>query len=153
MASLECGICGNGIHYHDEADGTQILFIKLAEWNRLIKTDMFISRYLLDGTEDYCFAWKCKACGSLIMLDPVTWQVTNKYKPSETAMKDSTDSEQYIVFDDTTWDKITEERIRGEELFIKYPDLEMTQALVNKDGMVIYSGESRKGIINSYIAQ
>ena len=63
MASLECGICGNGIHYHDEADGTQILFIKSIEWERLLKTDMFISRYLLDGTNDYFYAWKCKACG------------------------------------------------------------------------------------------
>lgn len=152
MASLECGICGNGIHYHDEADGTQILFIKSSEWERLLKTDMFISRYLLDGTNDYFYAWKCKACGSLMTLDPSTWQVINNYSLSEDTMDEKTDLDQYVVFDDITWDKITEERIQGKDLIIKFPELLVTRAKVNKNRIVLYSNDALTDIIGLYKA-
>ena len=152
MTSLECGICGNGIHYHDEADGTQMLFIKSSEWERLLKTDMFISRYLLDGTNDYFYAWKCKACGSLMTLDPLTWQVINNYSLSEDTLDEKTDLDQYVVFDDITWDKITEERIQGKNLIIKFPELLVTRAKVNKNRIVLYSNDALTEIIGSYKA-
>ena len=152
MASLECGICGNGIHYHDEADGTQILFIKTSEWERLIKTDMFISRYLLDGTEDYFYAWKCKNCGSLITLDPVTWQVINTYSLAEENVDEKTDHDQYIMFDDITWDKITEERIQGKDLIAKFPGLIVANATVNANSINIYSSDDLTDIVGSYKA-
>ena len=85
-------------------------------------------------------------------LDPLTWQVINNYSLSEDTMDEKTDLDQYVVFDDITWDKITEERIQGKDLIIKFPELLVTRAKVNKNRIVLYSNDALTDIIGSYKA-
>lgn len=51
-------------------------------------------------------------------LDPVIRQVINTYSLAEENVDEKTDLDQYVVFDDIIWDKITEERIQGKDLIV-----------------------------------
>ena len=96
MASLKCSNCGFGIHYHDEPNGTEYVFIKLTEWERLIETKLNVSRYLLDGTEDYLYAWKCKECGAFMFMDNKIGFVNKVFVPAEECKTEVICNNKYI---------------------------------------------------------
>lgn len=121
MASLKCSNCGNGIHYHDEANGTQIIFFTEDEWNRLTESEMYVSRYTLDGGDYYTF-WKCPECGALHRFDSESNKVRAVYKKKEEYCSLNNNCECYVGYVDYDWDQITEGQIVGKEIDAKYPN-------------------------------
>ena len=122
MASLKCSNCGEGIRYHDEADGTQYIVFPEKIWNNLMESKMFVSRYILDGTNDYHIAWKCKKCGTIHIFKQENTEVLSVYRPIEIDNANMYQNARYVVFSDLDWDTITEDQIYGTDISEKFPD-------------------------------
>jgi len=129
MASLKCSNCGCGIHYHDEADGTQLIAFKESVWNKLLNSDIPVSRYMLDGTEDYLEIWKCKNCETLHIFNGV--DVSAAYRKTVNTAVESASGEKYVGYVDTDWGIITEEQILGSDIVKKYPDCKKIRLVIS----------------------
>ena len=141
MASLKCSKCGYGIHYHGEADGTQTILFREEVWNNLTYSDMIVSRYTLDGTNDYLTIWKCKECESIYLFQGMTTKVFRAYQliHKNVILDDSV--EKYIGFIDIDWDIITEESIRGEEIFDKFPECKPLKVDISEQYLIMYNSD------------
>lgn len=139
MASLKCSNCGCGIHYHDEADGTQLIAFKESTWNDLANSDIPVSRYILDGTDDYIEIWKCKNCKTLHVFDGV--DVSAAYRKIEGITEEPVSGEKYVGYVDTDWSIITEERISGREIVKKYPDCKKIRIVKTEDFLYLSCDE------------
>jgi len=122
MASLKCSNCGNGIHYHDEADGTQYIVFFEMDWKNLVKSDLRVSRYILDGNVEYYIAWKCSKCGTIHIFKYDSTTVISAYKRVELKYNNNITEGNYIAFSDEDWDIITETQILGKDITEMYPD-------------------------------
>lgn len=141
MASLKCSNCGCGIHYHDEADGTQLIVFKESVWNNLLNSDIPVSRYILDGTEDYLEIWRCKNCETLHIFDGV--DVSIAYRKIDNVTKEPVNGENYVGYVDTDWSIITEDRILGREIAKKYPDCKKIR-IVKSDAFLYLSYKEKE---------
>lgn len=138
MASVKCNKCGYGIHYHGEPSGIEYTFIVESDWGR-ITSARFNARskeYSDDKTapllfrsdtieEDFANAlirfWKCPSCGSLIFFDK-EGKVTKTYVPiNHPSSLDITPDISGIVYDDFSWDSLTEAAIPDAEISQLYP--------------------------------
>lgn len=147
MASIRCSCCENGIHYHDEANGTQFLAFRKKTWEKLAASDLWISRYILDGTEEYYVIWKCENCGAIHIFEADSPDLKAVYKKVG-EVNDTDDLETaFVAYSDYEWEKITESRITGAVLPTQFPDLEIIHASCNGDTLLIKSSkdsETRK---------
>lgn len=136
MASIQCSKCNTGIHYHGESNGIQYYFIKKNDWKKICtsyfdKYNKIFSEGNLpklfrsdtieeDFSNNIIKAWKCPHC-KLFMFFNRNDEITNEFEPikidNTNIISASTDSQtDYIVFDDFTWDKLTERAIPNNEI-------------------------------------
>lgn len=148
MATLKCSNCGYGIHYHDEPDGTQIIAFPEKVWDNLSESDLFISRYILDGTDDYLTIWKCHQCGSLHLFKTDETAVFKSFRNEENFIRK--DGEKYYSFSDYDWEKITEDRIKWAD-YIKIRNHINPQCLIiSPNHITFYSDNDLEKPIKSY---
>lgn len=137
MASIKCSCCENGIHYHDEANGTQFLAFRKETWETLTTSDLWISRYILDGTEAYYVIWKCDSCGAIHIFEADSPDLKAAYK-KVCVVSDTDDLDvAFVAYSDYEWAKITESRITGAVLPTQFPNLEIIHALRSGDSLLI----------------
>jgi len=122
MASLKCSNCGNRINYHDESDGTQYIVFSEHSWLRLIESDIYVSRYLLEDNVDLYFAWVCKECGAIHIFNQNSAIVSSTYRQVKSTEFDNKTSEKFIAISDINWDIITETQIYGKDISKLHPD-------------------------------
>jgi len=148
MASLKCSNCGNGIHYHDEANGTQYIIFNEKVWERLVNSDLYVSRYLLDGNEKYYLGWKCNQCGAIHIFNNDSAILLSSYKKAESKENNFLIGERYIAFSDIDWDTITETQIYGRDIIEKHPYCTKISIIQNNERFWIYNSNGFK--VNSY---
>ena len=151
MASLKCSNCGNGIHYHDEANGTQFIVFGESEWNELIASDLPTSRYLLDGTQKYYYVWKCDKCGSLHVFEAESNSVRHAYRKCETLKISLLQEETYIAYSDVDWDVITEDTIQGSDIEKHCPDSRRIRALTIGDDIYVFYDDAEEELAVHYV--
>ncbi|MBR4514155.1 MAG: hypothetical protein IKO61_04650 [Lachnospiraceae bacterium] len=102
MASIMCKKCNTGIHYHSEPNGIEYTFIKENDWiiicnscfdgkAKEMDTEKYYPKLFRTDTIEEDFseliykAWKCPACGSIIIFDAKgqpwkTYEICNEEK-------------------------------------------------------------------------
>ena len=148
MASLKCSKCGYGIHYHDEADGTQMILFKKFVWDELVHSNLSVSRYILDGTEDYYLIWKCKECGSLYFFRGKGTTVWRAYQIADN-IESNQYGESFVGFSDIDWDVITEEKITGKSIIEKFPRCKKLIFKMINDNLYLF--DSDKAVVPSKV--
>lgn len=133
MASLKCSNCGNGIHYHDEPNGTQYIVFNASVWERIVKSDKSIIRYILDENAEFYLVWLCKKCETLHVFYQDSTKLISAFKPSNAGELDIIRAEKYVAFTDADWELMTEPRTCGKEAEAK--------GLVHSCISVIQSGD------------
>lgn len=131
MATLKCKVCGTGIHYNSEPSGIECIFVKKEDW-MLICDSRFIAKnkemdtqgaypklYRSDTIEEdfsdkILKCWKCPECGSVYVFDE-KGNVISTYQKTEERSDELMICEG-ILFDDYSWDRITE---------LSMPDIEL----------------------------
>lgn len=141
MASIKCSCCENGIHYHDEANGTQFLAFRKETWATLTASDLWISRYILDGTEDYYVIWKCGSCGAIHIFEADSPDLKAAYKKVGVVSDTDDFDVAFVAYSDYEWEKITESRITGTDLSTQFPDLEIIHASCSRNALLIKSNK------------
>lgn len=145
MATLKCSNCGFGIHYHDESDGTQYILFEESVWKNLVKSDLYTSRYILDGNEEYTLLWKCKECGSIYLFESDYIHIKEAYKEVHEVISIDSNCKKYIAYSDVDWDKITEDRIYGRDIKKIVPECcELTLFISNQFCYVFKSDDLNK---------
>ncbi len=131
MASIQCSICGNRIQYHSEPSGVEYIYFRKGIWTdicsrcfdrddkQMDETGKYPKLYRSGTIEedfrgDYYKFWKCPKCNSLYKFTE-DGSVEQVYVTSDKAVAGEL-VEEGIVFDDYTWDRITEENIPDEKL-------------------------------------
>lgn len=138
MASVKCSKCGFGIHYHGEPNGTEYIFISKADWEEITSSRFKSGEKVFDGERDYpkLFRsdtieedfptavrkfWKCPKCGAILFFDD-KGNVINIFVPAEQDDSVSSDDiETGIIYDDYSWDTLTEASIADKSITEKYP--------------------------------
>lgn len=132
MASLQCGNCKYGIHYHDEPSGIEYVMIAFSDWAEITAAKFDPEKKILDKTgypklyrtdtieEDFPGAvkkfWKCPKCGTLFFFDE-NGKVITSYIPDTDSMPDIVERDWMgICFDDYQWGKLTEAALYDEQL-------------------------------------
>ena len=150
MASLKCSFCGEGIRYHDEADGTQYIVFRDMDWEILKKSELYVSRYMLDGNQEYFLIWKCKKCGTIHVFKDGGNAVTSAYKPIESRKNHITSGENYIAFSDYDWDTMTETRIYGKDIEKVCPNCKYYKITKTGKHLVITDSEAKEQSVFFY---
>ena len=138
MASVKCSKCGYGIHYHGEPNGTEYIFILKADWEAITSSCFDPKDKVLDSNKDYpkLFQsdtieedfpgavhkyWKCPKCGSLFFFD-AEGNVTRMFAPTdqEDSVSISDDIENGVIYDDYSWDALTEASIADNAITEKH---------------------------------
>lgn len=155
MAGLKCNHCGCSIRYHGELDGTELVMFTAEKWreittsvydpkNEVIHTEYVIpSPYLYqadtiydDFKGQYCKIWKCPNCGTLHIFNTKnSLEVVSVYTECNT-VTNIYGGEEYVIFDDITWDKITELSIPNKDIPALFKPSFL--AAITKTYMVIY---------------
>lgn len=159
MASLQCSHCKAGIRYHGEPEGIEYVFIKEIDWDRIISSrfDPLNKRYLEGSASPMLFqtdtieiefessvhkAWKCPKCKALMFFDK-NGKVAEAYKT--VLRREAGDTEggcRYVVFDDYSWDNITESAFPDWMIDKKFTPTAFAQ-LIDSNYLII----SRNGVI------
>ncbi len=157
MASLKCSKCGYGIHYHDEPNGTELHLFEKNEWLRLIKDTLPLSLYRLEGTKEHYYIWKCFECGSLhLFVKNSGVQIYGVYEtvndmPNTVEISRLTNG---ILFDDVTWDYITEFDMDWEDTKRKCEEInykiKCKYVRFNDEYILVYSDEDFKNLDSVY---
>jgi len=153
MASIQCSRCNQGIHYHSEANGIEYRLISKDNWSLICNSKFDKTRVEMDNTNTYpklfrsdtidedfsnniIVFWICPYCGSIIFFDN-EGNVTETFILSDEQYQ-LTDYTEGIVFDDYSWEKITDSCVPNNELkdtnpsaYIKMSD---TYICIVKDG-------------------
>ena len=85
------------------------------EWSKLIQTSLPISRYILDGPNNYLSIWKCPKCGTLHVFVGDNINLEKVYVPIEECTVDSDIKNTYLVFDSNSYERIAEAGINGSQ--------------------------------------
>ncbi len=139
MASVKCSKCGYGIHYHGEPNGIEYIFILNADWKAITSSCLTPKNKGLDTNKEYpkLFQsdtieedfpgavhkyWKCPKCGSLFFFDD-EGNVTKMFAPTEQDNSGpmSDDFETGVIYDDYSWDALTEASVKDNAIPEKYP--------------------------------
>lgn len=124
MASVQCPKCRNSIRYHGEPMGIEFVMISSENWERIIVSEFnpkikeyiddtsYPKLYRTDTIEDdfpgmIIKYWKCNECGTIMFFDGQN-RVREIYSEVVNYEGILEDGKEYMVFDDYTWDKITE---------------------------------------------
>ncbi len=133
MASIQCIKCKAGIHYHGEPEGIEYIFIKKKDWNKIISTrfDSRNKQYIngssspalyqtdtieSDFKESIMKAWKCPKCGAFIFFDEHKYVKRIYEEDNRIKYAERPDICEYVVFDDYSWDTITESAIPNRKI-------------------------------------
>lgn len=157
MASIQCSKCNTGIHYHGESNGIQYYFIKKNDWKKICtsyfdKYNKIFSEGNLpklfrsdtieeDFSNNIIKAWKCPNCG-LMMFFGKNGEIKKEFEPdinnNNNIFPNKPDSyKEYVVFDDYTWDKLTESAIPDNEIAKHYKPTHI--AKITTDTMSFYN--------------
>ena len=98
-----------------------------------------VSRYTLDGTDDYLAIWKCKECESIYLFQGMTTKVFRAYQLIHENMIIGDLQEKFIGFTDIDWDIITEESIKGGEIFDKFPVCKPLKVDITEQYLIMYN--------------
>ena len=138
MASVQCPKCRNSIRYHGEPMGIEFVMISSENWERIItskfnpKEKEYVDstkypKLLRTDTIEDDFPgmvikyWKCNECGSIMFFDGQN-RVREIYSEGGNYEGVLEGGKEYMVFDDYTWDKITEAALPVSSLAGKYND-------------------------------
>jgi hypothetical protein len=136
MASVKCGICGEGIHYHSMPNGIEYTFINNVTWDKICSSkfnsdqkeyglnQVYPKLYRSDTIEDdfeneIIKAWKCPNCKSILIFDKLC-NVTNTYYVCDD-IDEGNIIQEGVVFEDYLWDKLTERAVSDEKLVNQKP--------------------------------
>ncbi|MBQ1863241.1 MAG: hypothetical protein II561_10750 [Thermoguttaceae bacterium] len=124
MASLKCGKCKEGIHYHGEPNGIELHVFSSDVWKEVIESKynpeapkmhteyltpspyFYTSETILhDFKGMYCDIWRCPNCGTLHVFDAADGnRVASTYVPAETPFEvDTNQSFTHVIYDDFAW--------------------------------------------------
>ena len=123
MATLKCKVCGTGIHYNSEPSGIEYIFIKKEDWmlicdsrfsaekKEMDEQGVYPKLYRTDTMEEdfsdmIVKCWRCPECDTVYVFDD-KGNVTDVYQKDEAAVEEIILNEG-VLFDDYTWDRITE---------------------------------------------
>lgn len=138
MASTKCTKCGCGIHYHGEPCDIEYTFILESDWDRIISARFNASSkvYLNGSTSPLLFRsdtieddfsgaifkfWKCPICGSLIFFNN-EGQAIKTYVPMDQPASPVASYDIIgVIYDDYSWDALTEAAIPNTEIPQMYP--------------------------------
>ncbi len=172
MASLKCGNCKEGIHYHGEPNGIELHVFSSDVWKEVIESKynpeapkmhteyltpspyFYTSETILhDFKGMYCDIWRCPNCGTLHVFDAdhnvyvvKIWVPTKK--PIEV---DFSHGHTHVIYDDFTWSDVTELSLPNTEIESRFPPnyyavVQEDCLMLFKDGRLTQSAGSFKAI-------
>ena len=147
MASLKCGFCGYGIHYHGEpeiAADVEHYFCQLSRWREFENKNYNLSEHWKEFIE----SWRCERCGSFSFFADDS--VSGIYLPKENSSKENMKEpfEFGPFWGDHLWFDITEADTPASEVLKKFPN-NMWLAKNNEE-MRIYEDEAQTKCINQF---
>ena len=151
MASLECFNCKSGIYHTEELDGIEQNAFLVDEWKKLSVSETVISRYNLDGPENFIRFWACPKCGTMHMMVGRIPLIYRAYRPVSLSEKNKgMEGRKCIFFDDKTWFEITEHDLPADKLNELLPPKAVKYAIIGKTFMDIYQDEACTEMLASY---
>lgn len=169
MAGLKCEHCGHGIRYHGEPNGIELIMFSEAAWKSVVEStyDPLHEKihdeypvpcpylYTTDTIYDdfrgfYCKIWKCPQCGTLHVFDnnDIT-RVIKVFIPCVDEVKDDRNAgDRFVIYDDMTWEQITELSIPNTEIERYYPPT--FYALVAGNGLSLYADKNLTDCVAHY---
>ena len=153
MASLKCSDCGNGIHYHDEPDGTQYFVFPRSVWEKLTASELWVSRYILDGTNNYFTVWKCKKCGTIHVFHEDNPQLTAAFSKITVAVNGVPNQSDYIAISDYDWEQLTEKRIKSCDISDAFPEFAPISCHICKDTLYVCGKNSVISVYTKIVQQ
>ncbi|MBR4767005.1 MAG: hypothetical protein IK085_09625 [Clostridia bacterium] len=115
MASLQCNNCKYGIHCTDYPNEIERYAFPIEEWQKLIKTDLPIVRYSLDGPQNYLTIWECPECGAIHIFVADTVLLDQVFIVDSSAGTDCSEAKKYILFDSVHFEPIADSDMTGPE--------------------------------------
>ena len=85
MASLKCGFCGYGIHYHGEPEGTEPIehiFCTMENWRILEQENLPADSLEIEHDDIFFYAWRCARCNTFTFFND-RWKYLGTYIPKE----------------------------------------------------------------------
>ncbi len=117
MASLECNYCGHGVHYHDEPNGTEYVFMPFSPWDQYAKTNTPIINFKSEETNKFILAWKCSECGCFHLFPGYEPVVLRAYIPTSLPYAPTiAKNYKYRLFDDVNFDAIADAELTPNDL-------------------------------------
>ena len=163
MASIQCGKCKNGIHYHGEAKGIVYYIISKHDWD-IITSSKFdpSNKEFLEGTNipklflaetiesDFPNSikkiWRCPECGSLLIFD-VDGNLIEMFEESTGISPVNKDMKfGYLVFDDYTWESLTDSKLACFQLLDKVKP----NCFGGKEDSIIIVSNNERNILKIY---
>lgn len=160
MASIQCIKCKSGIHYHGEPEGIEYVFIRAKDWDNIISSrfDPNHKLYLGAGSSPMLFqtdtieadfedligkAWKCPKCGTIMTFDK-NGRVIQAFEIDDSKKRGKSDtSSDYVVFDDYSWNILTESAISNSSIPKQFKPTfcakltESNLVITNNDGVIL----------------
>ena len=151
MASLKCSKCGNGIHYHDEPNGTEWIAFETDTWNYLCSSSISISAYETTAKSGWYTIWKCKDCGTLHIFNGLDVNLDKVYELQDFEDLNVSDNGiKCIAFDDIAWDEITETEKNGNDFDNSFKGIERKYIRISRDKIQVYRDENFTLLEKSY---
>ena len=162
MATLQCTKCKAGIHYHGEPNGVELIFIESADWEKIksLRFDSMNIQYIngratpklfrtdtieADFDEWIAKAWRCPECGSIMIFDR-HGKVTVTYEEDYKGVDKLEYNNNYAVFDDYQWNKLTDSAIPNSEISNWFNPSYC--AIINNSAMLLY--DNNRNFVKRY---
>lgn len=152
MASLQCSNCKYGIHYHDEANGTEWTAFELDTWEKLISSPLELASYRGSTQSGWYYVWRCKKCGALHFFKSRDSMVYKAFAPSSSSETFSKIGIKGIAFSDLVWDDITESDETGNSFEGVYKDVSRQYFILSDNFLLVYSDKNFEHLKQEYIS-
>ena len=126
MASLKCGFCGYGIHYHGEPEGTEPIehiFCSIEHWRTLEQENLPADSLEIENDDIFFYAWRCVRCNTFTFFND-RWKYVGTYTPREEFYSELMQEpfEFGPFWNDFQWFEITEsDNNLASEVLTKFP--------------------------------